>query len=115
MSLHFELAHAAGEGPQLPTTPLQMLPPPNAPSVRRAIIDKSRDRHVKRRRLDKDRWLVTSDGALVGRVKRIVRRLGNDRRVFMVHGPCKDVVDFRDDRGICAETGEEVTVQRLMM
>lgn len=113
MSLQLAFAHAAGEGPQAPSTPLIALPLHNAPSMHRAVAHKPRQTNgTTRRRLSKDRWLVTSDGERLGRIKRIARRSPAAWRVYMEHRRHKDIVQYASGRGRCAETGVELMVQK---
>lgn len=118
MSLQLAFAQAAGGGPQPPTTPLKMMPLSNAPNIVRDRAYKLRkDCGIAKRRLSKDRWLITSNGDPIGRVKRVVRRSELVRRIFMEHGRHKDIVDFDAglNEGKCAETGAFVRVRVLMM
>lgn len=113
MSLHLAFAHAAGEGPQAPSTPLIALPLHNAPSVHRAFAHEPRlTNGSSKRRLSKDRWLVTLDGERLGRIKRIARRSPEAWRVYMDHHRRKDIVQYANGRGRCAQTGVELMVQK---
>ena len=115
MSLHFAFAHAAGEGPQAPATPLIALPLHNAPSVHREHPYKPRQAGGStRRRLSKERWLITSDGQRLGRVIRIARRSPEVWRVYMDHRRQKDIVQYANGHGKCAQTGEDLLVQKGM-
>ena len=117
MSLSFAFAYAAGEGPQLPTTPLMMHQQPNAPNAPNKLRKaEPRERgNIAKRRLTKDRWLATSDGELIGRIQRIVRRPDGRYRFFMQHMRHKDIVEFDGNLGKCDETDEVVRVCKDMM